>query len=68
MTPQVQVDRENVGGNESGQQSNYVGPGSDGDDGVWAVDGVVITDDLEMNAVAQRYSPPEMVELWPSAM
>ncbi len=42
--PGVQTDRINVGGNESGQQSQYVGPGSDGDDHVWAVDGVVITD------------------------
>ncbi|MDA8018528.1 MAG: TonB-dependent receptor [Thermoanaerobaculia bacterium] len=42
--PGVQVDRVNVGGNESGQQSNYVGPGSSGDEAVWAVDGVVITD------------------------
>ena len=42
--PGVQTDRINVGGNESGQQSNYTGPGSTGDDAVWAVDGVVITD------------------------
>ncbi|MDA8019255.1 MAG: TonB-dependent receptor [Thermoanaerobaculia bacterium] len=42
--PGVQVDRINVGGNESGQQAQYVGPGSSGDDAVWAVDGVVITD------------------------
>jgi hypothetical protein len=43
-TPGVLTDRVNVGGNESGQQSGYVGPGSDGDQSVWAVDGVVITD------------------------
>ena len=43
-TPGVLTDRINVGGNESGQQSNYVGPGSGGDQAVWAVDGVVITD------------------------
>jgi hypothetical protein len=30
-TPGVQTDRINVGGNESGQQSQYVGPGSNGD-------------------------------------
>ncbi len=44
QVPQVLTDRINVGGNESGQQSNYVGPGSNGDQSVWAVDGVVITD------------------------
>ena len=43
-TPGVLTDRINVGGNESGQQSQYVGPGSAGDQAIWAVDGVVITD------------------------
>lgn len=43
-TPGVLTDRINVGGNESGQQSNYTGPGSRGDQSVWAVDGMVITD------------------------
>jgi hypothetical protein len=43
-TPGVLTDRINVGGNESGQQSAYVGPGSGGDQAIWSVDGVVITD------------------------
>jgi hypothetical protein len=43
-TPGVLTDRINVGGNESGQQSTYTGPGSRGDQSVWAVDGMVITD------------------------
>ncbi len=43
-TPGVLTDRINVGGNESGQQSQYVGPGAGGDQAVWSVDGVVITD------------------------
>jgi hypothetical protein len=43
-TPGVLTDRINVGGNESGQQSQYVGPGSGGDQAIWAVDGMVITD------------------------
>ncbi|HVS03911.1 MAG TPA: TonB-dependent receptor, partial [Thermoanaerobaculia bacterium] len=42
--PGVQMDRINVGGNEGGQQSQYVGPGSPGDQSQWAVDGVLITD------------------------
>jgi len=37
--PGVLVDRVNVGGNESGQQSTYVGPGSFGTNSVWSVDG-----------------------------
>ncbi|MFL6263280.1 MAG: von Willebrand factor type A domain-containing protein [Thermoanaerobaculia bacterium] len=43
-TPGVVTDRINVGGNEAGQQSRYVGPGSGGDQAVWSVDGTVITD------------------------
>ena len=43
-TPGVLTDRINVGGNESGQQANYVGPGSAGDQAVWSIDGMVITD------------------------
>ncbi len=42
--PHVRTDRINVGGNESGQQSNYVGPGATDENSVWAVDGVIITD------------------------
>jgi hypothetical protein len=43
-TPGVLVDRVNVGGNESGQQSNYVGNGDDGTNSSWSIDGVEITD------------------------
>ncbi len=43
-TPGVLVDRVNVGGNYSGQQSFYTGPGSMSTQSVWSVDGVVITD------------------------
>jgi hypothetical protein len=42
--PGVQTDRINVGGNESGQQSNFVGPGSLCTQAVWSLDGMVITD------------------------
>ncbi|HYL06389.1 MAG TPA: carboxypeptidase regulatory-like domain-containing protein, partial [Thermoanaerobaculia bacterium] len=42
--PGVLVDRENLGGNESGQQATYVGPGSFQNQSIWSVDGVVITD------------------------
>ncbi len=43
-TPGVLTDRINVGGNESGQQSQYIGPGSTGDQAQWSLDGVVVTD------------------------
>jgi len=42
--PGIQVDRVNVGGSESGQQSIYVGKGAQTNQGVWNVDGVTITD------------------------
>ena len=44
QVPGVLVDRINVGGNESGQQSNYIGKGASGDQATWNVDGVNITD------------------------
>ena len=44
QTPGVLLDRINVGGNESGQQSTYIGKGAAGDQSTWNVDGVNITD------------------------
>jgi len=43
-TPGVFVDRINVGGTQSGQQSIYVSKGAPRQDGTWNVDGVNITD------------------------
>ncbi len=48
QAPGVVVDRVNVGGNESGQQSSFLGAGSGSRDNTFAVDGVIVTD---MNAV-----------------
>jgi hypothetical protein len=42
--PGVSVDRVNVAGSESGQQSNFVAKGADPKDSIWSIDGVVITD------------------------
>jgi len=53
--PGVQVDRVNVGGNESSQQSAYAGPGSNSANSVWAVDGVVITDMAALGASPSYY-------------
>ncbi|HSY51301.1 MAG TPA: TonB-dependent receptor [Thermoanaerobaculia bacterium] len=44
QTPGVLMDRNNVGGNESGQQSVYVSKGSLQTQATWNVDGVNITD------------------------
>lgn len=44
QAPGVVVDRVNVGGNESGQQSNFLGTGSAGSQNTFAVDGVILTD------------------------
>jgi Carboxypeptidase regulatory-like domain/TonB-dependent Receptor Plug Domain len=42
--PGVIVDRVNVGGSESGQQSNYVAKGATTGDNTWYMDGIPITD------------------------
>ena len=44
QAPGVQIDRLNIGGNQSGQQSNYLGKGVDASQNVYNVDGVTITD------------------------
>ncbi len=44
QTPGVLMDRFNVGGNQSGQQSIYVSKGETSDQSTWNVDGVNITD------------------------
>jgi Carboxypeptidase regulatory-like domain/TonB-dependent Receptor Plug Domain len=42
--PGIVVDRVNVGGSESGQQSNYTAKGADVEDNTWNLDGIPITD------------------------
>ncbi len=56
MAPSIMVDRENVGGVESGQQSSYVARGSATyNNNVWAMDGVVITDPAAIGASPSYY-------------
>ncbi len=55
MVPSIQVDRENIGGNESGQQASFVGKGSSGDNDVWTMDGVIITDPAAIGASPTYY-------------
>lgn len=52
--PAIQVDRINVGGNESGQQSTFVGHGDDGDNTAWIIDGVEFTD-FSAEGASQAY-------------
>ncbi len=54
-TPGILVDRINVAGNESGQQSVYVGPGSMGGNSVWSLDGVVVTDMAALGSSPSYY-------------
>ena len=42
--PTIYVDRVNVGGSESGQQSGYIAKGAQQSDNTWNLDGVPITD------------------------
>ena len=53
--PGVIVDRVNVGGAESGQQSNYQAKGAGGGENTWNVDGVAITDMAALGATPTYY-------------
>ena len=50
LIPGMMVDREDVGGNESGQQSSFYGHGADSADTTWNVDGANITDPSAIGA------------------
>jgi hypothetical protein len=54
--PGVIVDRVNVAGSESGQQSNFFSKGADGKDSVWSLDGVIITDMAAVGASPTYYT------------
>jgi hypothetical protein len=55
QAPGVLVDRMNVGGNQSGQQSNYIGKGASVAQNTWNVDGVNITDEGATGASPTYY-------------
>ena len=50
LSPGMMVDRENVGGSDSGQQSGYYGHGSSAGDSTWNIDGANITDTSALGA------------------
>jgi hypothetical protein len=62
-TPGVLTDRINVGGNQSGQQDLYIGPGSMGAQSVWSVDGVVITDMSALGSSPAYYDFDSFAEM-----
>jgi carboxypeptidase family protein/TonB-dependent receptor-like protein len=55
QTPGVLVDRVNVGGNESGQQSTFIRGASDGSDTMWNLDGIMITDPSAIGSTPTYY-------------
>ncbi len=54
--PGVLVDRVNIGGNETGQQSNFQSKGGRSADAVWTMDGVNITDMGALGASPSYYN------------
>lgn len=55
QTAGIAMDRENVGGNQSGQQSNYVSRGGNPFNNKWSLDGIDITDMAATGASPQYY-------------
>ena len=61
LAPGILLDRENVGGNESGQQASFMNKGDAGNNfyvganNIWAVDGIDITDPAAMGGSALYY-------------
>jgi Carboxypeptidase regulatory-like domain len=53
--PGIIVDRVNVGGAESGQQSNYLAKGASGGENTWNMDGIAITDMGSLGASPTYY-------------
>ncbi|MEP7118779.1 MAG: TonB-dependent receptor, partial [Acidobacteriota bacterium] len=55
QTAGISMDRENIGGNMSGQQSNYVSRGGNPTNNKWSLDGVDITDMAATGASPSYY-------------
>ncbi len=55
QVPSVQIDRANVAGSESGQQSVYIGKGVDASQNAWLVDGVAVTDMSALGSSSTYY-------------
>src|SRR6266851_2076287 len=57
--PGVLVNRVNVGGNETGQQSNFASKGTRPQDAVWTLDGIVITDQASPRLLPRSVYPSD---------
>jgi hypothetical protein len=64
LAPSIMIDRENVGGNESGQQSGFISrgdttagrvSGNQGANNIWSIDGIDITDPAALGGSALYY-------------
>ena len=63
VIPGVLVDRANIGGNESGQQSSFTSKATRNQDAVWTLDGVVITDMSATGASPAYYNYDNFEEI-----
>src|SRR5690242_2190257 len=61
--PGVLIDRVNIGGNETGQQSNFASKGTRPQDAVWTMDGVNITDMAATGASPSYYNYDNFEEI-----
>ena len=61
--PGVLVDRVNIGGNETGQQSNFASKGTRPQDAVWTMDGIDITDMAATGASPSYYNYDNFEEI-----
>ncbi|MEO8680526.1 MAG: carboxypeptidase regulatory-like domain-containing protein [Vicinamibacterales bacterium] len=60
-TPGIAMDRANVGGSQSGQQSGYISRGSSSGNNKWSIDGVDITD-MSATGASPIYYDFDMLE------
>ena len=65
LGPAVMLDREKVGGNESGRQSSFVAKGDSGNgaNNIWTIDGVDVTDPVVLGSSALYYDFDTFEEL-----
>jgi hypothetical protein len=61
--PGVLIDRVNIGGNETGQQSNFASKGTRPQDAVWTMDGINITDMAATGASPSYYNYDNFEEI-----
>jgi len=63
QAPGVVTDRVNVGGNESGQQANFVGTGALSDQNVFRIDGIDVTDQTALGGSSTYFGFEQFEQL-----